>query len=40
MELARQKFHLPFSDLTFNNFEQRPVDLGEIFPVCNLQAAE
>lgn len=40
MELARQKFHLPFSDLTFNNFEQRPVDLGKIFPVCAMPATE
>jgi adenylate cyclase class 2 len=34
MGLVREKFSLPFTDLTFANFAQRPVDLGELFPRC------
>ncbi len=34
MGLARERFNLPFTDLTFANFAQQPVDLGELFPRC------
>jgi adenylate cyclase class 2 len=34
MGLVRERFNLPFSDLTFANFAQRSVDLGELFPRC------
>ena len=36
MELCRLSFELPFSDLTFGNFEGHPVDLGRLLPVCVL----
>lgn len=36
MELCRLSFELPFSDLTFGNFEGYPVDLGRLLPVCVL----
>lgn len=40
MELCRNTFELPFNDLTFANFEKRPVDLGELLPVCVLLDVE
>ncbi len=40
MELARQEFDLPFSDLTFANFATRPVDMSTLLPVCVLPEAE
>lgn len=40
MELARRTFDLPFSDLTFANFAKRPVDMGELLPVCVLLDVE
>ncbi len=36
MELCRASFALPFTDLTFGNFEGHPVDLGRLLPVCVL----
>jgi adenylate cyclase class 2 len=36
MELARREFDLPFSDLTFANFERRPVDMSRLLPICVL----
>lgn len=36
MEQCRQTFALPFTDLTFANFERRPVDLAELLPICTL----
>lgn len=36
MELCRLSFELPFTDLTFGNFEGYPVDLGRLLPVCVL----
>lgn len=40
MELARRTFDLPFRDLTFANFAVRPVDMGELLPVCILRDVE
>lgn len=40
MELARLTFDLSFNDLTFANFESRPVDMGELLPVCVLLDVE
>lgn len=40
MELCRRKFDLPFADLTFDNFKTRPVDLGELLPVCTFPDEE
>ena len=40
MEMARRAFELPFNDLTFANFEQRPVDMGKLLPVCVLPDAQ
>lgn len=40
MELCRQKFDLPFVDLTFENFRHRAVDMGELLPVCLLPDEE
>ena len=40
MELARQTFDLPFRDLTFTNFAARPVDMGQLLPVCVLLDVE
>lgn len=40
MELARQEFDLPFSDLTFANFATRPVDMSTLLPVCVLSEAK
>ena len=40
MELCRQSFDLPFSDLTFENFVDLSVDMGELLPVCILQEVE
>jgi adenylate cyclase, class 2 len=40
MELARQTFNLPFTDLTFANFAQHPVSLAELLPVCVLYEGE
>jgi adenylate cyclase class 2 len=34
MERARRAFDLPFNDLTFANFERRPVDMGALLPRC------
>ena len=36
MERARRAFDLPFNDLTFDNFERRPVDMGVLLPRCAL----
>ena len=36
MERARRAFDLPFNDLTFANFERRPVDMGVLLPRCAL----
>jgi adenylate cyclase class 2 len=36
MEMARREFSLPFSDLTFANFAQRPVDMSGLLPMCTL----
>jgi len=36
MERARRAFDLPFNDLTFANFERRPVDMGALLPRCTL----
>lgn len=40
MELARQTFDLPFRDLTFANFAARPIDMGQLLPVCVLLDVE
>ncbi len=40
MELCRQSFDLPFSDLTFENFVDLSVDMSELLPVCILQGVE
>jgi len=40
MELARQEFDLPFSDLTFANFAKRPVDMSRLLPECVLSEAK
>jgi adenylate cyclase class 2 len=40
MEQARRAFDLPFSDLTFANFERRPVDMSQLLPVCALSDVE
>lgn len=40
MELCRQSFDLPFSDLTFENFAGLSVDMGDLLPVCTLQEVE
>lgn len=40
MELTRRTFDLPFRDLTFANFAVRPVDMGELLPVCILRDVE
>ena len=40
MELCRQSFDPPFSDLTFENFVGLSVDMGELLPVCILQGVE
>ena len=34
MERARRAFDLPFNDLTFANFEGRPVDMSDLLPLC------
>ncbi|WP_374689452.1 class IV adenylate cyclase [Promineifilum sp.] len=34
MEMARRAFDLPFSDLTFANFERHPVSMGQLLPMC------
>jgi len=36
MEMCRRAFDLPFSDLTFADFERRPVDMSELLPLCVL----
>lgn len=36
MEQCRRTFGLHFSDLTFDNFRSRQVDLGQLLPVCEL----
>lgn len=36
MDQCRQTYALPFNDLTFANFERRPVDLAELLPLCIL----
>lgn len=33
MELCRRTYDLPFTDLTFNNFRTRPVDMSALLPV-------
>ena len=38
MSLARQSFDLPFSDLTFDNFRDNPVDMAGILPLCRFEA--
>lgn len=40
MELARRTFDLPFADLTFENFELRPVSLSGLLPLCVLAGEE
>lgn len=35
LELARREFDLPFSDLTFANFEPLAVDMSELLPLTN-----
>ena len=40
MELCRRSFDLPFTDLTFGNFRERPVDMGQLLPVCVLFGLE
>ena len=40
MELARRTFDLPFSDLTFENFAARPVDMSTLLPVCILSEGQ
>lgn len=37
MEQCRRTYNLPFADLTFANFERRPVDLAELLPLCVLK---
>ncbi len=34
MELCRRAFDLPFTDLTFDNFLGRGIDMGRLLPVC------
>lgn len=34
MARARRAFDLPFNDLTFDNFERRPVDMSTLLPRC------
>jgi len=36
MDLCRRTFDLPFADLTFENFETNPVDLGVLLPICEV----
>lgn len=36
MELCRHSFTLDFSDLTFDKFAGRSIDMGELLPVCDL----
>lgn len=36
MELCRRSFALDFSDLTFDKFAGRSIDMGELLPVCDL----
>lgn len=36
MERCRRTFNLSFSDLTFANFSQSPVDMSELLPLCVL----
>lgn len=36
MEMCRRAFDLPFSDLTFADFDRRPVDMSELLPLCVL----
>jgi len=36
MEQARRTFDLPFNDLTFANFESRPVDMSALLPLCTV----
>jgi adenylate cyclase class 2 len=40
MELARRTFDLPFSDLTFANFERHPARLADLLPICLLRRGE
>jgi adenylate cyclase class 2 len=40
MELCRHSFALDFSDLTFDNFSGRAIDMGELLPVCTLLELE
>lgn len=40
MELCRRSFDLPFTDLTFDNFRERPVDMGQLLPVCVVSGLE
>lgn len=40
MEMARRTFDLPFSDLTFANFERHPAQLDELLPMCVLRQGE
>ena len=40
MERARRAFDLPFNDLTFDNFERWPVDMGALLPRCVLSEDE
>lgn len=36
MEMCRRAYNLSFSDLTFADFERRPVDMSELLPLCVL----
>jgi len=40
MERARRAFDLPFNDLTFANFEGRPVDMSALLPLCAVSEDE
>jgi adenylate cyclase class 2 len=39
MGMAKRAFDLPFSDLTFADFQRRPVDMSELLPICALSDA-
>ncbi len=40
MDLCRRTFNLPFTDLTFVNFDQFPVDMSRFLPLCELSSED
>ncbi len=40
MDLCRRTFDLPFTDLTFANFDRIPVDMSRLLPLCELSSED